>query len=121
MGKINGINATCLLIQEPTLTSTRKEFTSNWLYYPMGTTISTMKGNHSLNYFGLDIPLKIGNHILPLDFVQIEDSGYEDGIGSVALDQMGSYTVAKDLVVFQCSNKKEIVPRSTNVFQTQVK
>ena len=97
----------------------KKEFLTDWKYYPLETTVSTMNGTRSLNHFGLNIPIKIGDHTILLDFVQVNDSRYDAGIGSVALDKLGPYTVAKDLLCFHCSDKRRIVPRISNTFHTR--
>lgn len=71
----------------------------------MGATVSTVNGARSLNQFGLNIPLKIGDHVILLDFVQVDDIGHDVRIGFVALNQLGPYTIAMNLICFHCNNK----------------
>ncbi|KAJ8627343.1 hypothetical protein MRB53_020650 [Persea americana] len=67
----------------------KKEFLTDWKYYPLGTIVSTMNGTRSLNHFGRNIVIKIGDHTILLDFIQVDDYRYGAGIGSVALDKLG--------------------------------
>lgn len=74
-----------------------------------------------MSHWGLNNPIKTGEQTIHLDFVQVDESGCDAGIKSVALDQMGPYTIARDLIFFQQHNKREIVPRLGSIFESQVK
>ena len=92
-----------------------------WIHYADGSTIQTMKGSRSISEFALNVPTRIGKKLILLDFIQLNDGGYDVGIGSITLDKLSPYTVTKDMFVFHSEGDREIIPRIAPIFKVQAK
>ncbi|KAF3779382.1 hypothetical protein EJ110_NYTH40815 [Nymphaea thermarum] len=96
----------------------KKEMISDWLYYPEGTRVDTMNGERRLHNFALNVQVKIGEKTIRTNFVQIDDAGHDIGLGSVTLDEIGPYTICKDVIVFRIGQEQQMVPRLSASFKS---
>lgn len=70
-----------------------------------------MNGSRSISHFAFHIPLKLGKQTLLVNFFQINNGGYEIGLGCVTLNKMVPYTISLDMMVLNIHKEREIIIR----------